>query len=488
MERPHFCVSAFSPRFSNSEGEMNQEDILSGKAGLEGIHRVINGQSSRRSLRAEVRNMLRHGYHAGPFQLTRVKYKPARKLSAYFTFPVLDSAAQSNGLVHLAVAWQSGLDGASHAEDWGRLQEEADRCGLMPVQRELWREVAEEGIKLQLWPFDPKFPQLIRLGTPSHVAGMFASLGIAPGMTQSPVVTPIRYRPGERHVLRYEISSPETIPGQEQRLYAKLYSNPQDAARAFGVAQRVVDWLAAHGEGLQGNRPEAMSQEDGVIFYPHASGIPLSHQLNRSRRWLAAQLHIIGRGLAILHNGPESLQSELKQNTFANEAKVVKRASEHIQVLLPETHEKILAIVDQAQERYSNLPQEKPTFTHSDFKSDHLLTTQHGLTLIDFDTCALTDPALDLGKFLADLEWWFTLKGVSGVEEAQAELLKGYLGEGKPDQIVHERLARARLFYALILVKIVVRRVPLYKKEWATMTARMIERAAQVLHQTKLEA
>src|SRR5690349_1179927 len=275
---------------------MSQEDVLSGKAGREGIYRVIHGQSSRRRLRAEVRSMLRQGYHAGPFQLTRVKYKPARKLSAYFTFPILDSSGQSKGLVHLAVAWQSGLDGANHAEDWGRLQEEADRSGLMPVQRELWREDAEEGIRLQLWPFDPKFPQLIRLGTPSHVAGMFASLGITPGLTQMPVVTPIRYRPGERHVLRYEISSPETVPGQEQRLYAKLYSNSQDVARAFGVAQRVVDWLPAQEEGLQGTRPEAKSQDDGVISTPRASCVPPSPQRNRARRWLAAQLHTIGRG------------------------------------------------------------------------------------------------------------------------------------------------------------------------------------------------
>jgi aminoglycoside phosphotransferase (APT) family kinase protein len=267
-------------------------------------------------------------------------------------------------------------------------------------------------------------------------------------------------------------------------LYAKLYSNGQDAAKAFGIANRVVDWLDANDSGLQGNRPEAMSQDDGVIFYPHAHGIPLSHQLNRSRRWLAAQLQMIGRALAVLHNGPDTLQSGLKQNTFTNEAKVVKRASEHIQVLLPETYDKILEILDKVQGPYSDLPQEKPTFTHSDFKADHLLSTPQGLTLIDFDTCTLTDPALDIGKFLADLEWWFTLKGISGVEEAQAELLKAYVGEGKPDQPVYERLARARLFHALILVKIVVRRVPLYRKEWAAMTARMIERAAQALHKT----
>jgi hypothetical protein len=101
--------------------------------------------------------------------------------------------------------------------------------------------------------------------------------------------------------------------------------------------------------------------------------------------------------------------------------------------------------------------------------------------LIDFDTCTLTDPALDIGKFLADLEWWLTLKGISGVREAQEELLKGYMGEGKSDDIIDERLARAKLFHTLILVKIVARRVPIYKKEWAAMTRRMIKRAAEVL-------
>jgi len=382
------------------------------------------------------------------------------------------------------VSWQKDLDDTNHAAGRDQLQEEADRSGLMPVQRDLWRDVPEQGHSLQMWPLDSEFPQLLRLGNPSYAGGMFASLGIARDLKQLPVITPIRYRPGERHVLRYDLPSPETDSGRGQRLYAKLYSQANDAARAFGVANRVVDWLAANNQGLQGNRPQAISEEDGVIFYPHAPGIPLSHQLHRSPRWLAAQLMMIGGALATLHNGPETLQADLKQNTFPREVKVVKRASEHIQILLPETHAKILEILDKLERRYSDLPQEEPTFTHSDFKSDHLLTTPHGLTLIDFDTCTLTDPALDIGKFLADLEWWFTLKGVSGVKEAQAELLKGYLGAGRPDHTILERVARARLFHVLILVKIVARRVPIYRKEWAAMTARMIERAEHLLDKT----
>ena len=460
---------------------MNQEEILSGKAGVAGIQHLLNGQSSRRGLREEVQTMLRPGYRAGPFHLTRAKFKPGRKLSAYFTLPVLDAKEETSPSLHLAVTWQYSLDDTPPTDHWSQLQSEAEGSGLMPVQCELWKDVPDKGMRLQLWPFDPKFPQLVRLGSPSYIAGVFSSLGIA---DQTPVITPIRYRPKERHVLRYEIDSTGTDRGETQRLYAKLYSSAQDAARAFGVASRVVDWLELNNMGLQGNRPEAISEKDAVIFYPHAHGIPLSHQLHRSRRWLAKQLHIIGRGLAMLHNGPEALKSDLKQNDFSKEAKVVKRASEHLQILLPDIHKKILEIVDRAEEYYSSLPQENPTFTHADFKSDHLLTTPQGLTLIDFDTCTLTDPALDIGKFLADLEWWFTRKKISGVEAAQAELLKGYSEGRESDQVVHERLERAKLFHVLILVKIVVRRVPIYKQEWSAMTGQMIDQAARLLHKT----
>ena len=463
---------------------MNRADILSGRAGLDGIQWALNGQSSRHQLRQAAQSMLRPGYRVGTLHLTRAKFKPERKLSAFFNFPALDAAGQASHAVHLAVTWQKNLDDKDRAAEYGLLQEEAQRSGLMPVQDELWKVIPDQGMGLQLWPLDAEFPQLVRLSEPSYAARLFASLGVVDGLQQLPVITPIRYRPKERHVLRYEICSSETPPGQEQRVYAKLYSNGQDAAKAFGIANRVVDWLDANPMGLHGNRPQAMSEADAVLFYPHAPGIPLSHQFHRSGRWLAMQLRIIGRGLALLHSGPKSLQDDLKQNTFSKEAKVVKRASEHIQVLLPEAYNKIVEIVDKAEEGYTHFSQEDPTFTHADFKSDHLLTTREGLTLIDFDTCTLTDPALDLGKFLADLEWWFTLKGISGVAGAQAELLRGYVGEAQRDQRLDERLRRARFFHVLILVKIVVRRVPIFRKEWAARTSRLIERAARVLDET----
>lgn len=461
---------------------MNREEILSGKAGLAGIHSALSGPSSRRLLRREVEAMLQPGYRAGPFHMTRAKFKPGRKLSAYFTFPIFDAAGNVCLPLHLAVTWQNALDGGADNDSRDQLQDEANRAGLMPVQRELWRDFPAQGMRLQLWPLDPKFPHLVQLGDPSHVAEMFASLGIDHDRRQLPAVTPIRYRPGERHVLRYEFSLLADDDMGGQRLYTKLYKNRKDAERAFGIANRVVDWLTESDQGLQGNRPEAISRQENAILYPHAPGVPLSHQLTRSRSWLAAQLRMIGRALAALHNGPEALQADLKENTLTKEARVVRRASEHIESLLPEVHSKILRVIDMVEESYARLPQEEPTFTHSDFKADHLLSTPQGLTLIDLDTCTLTDPALDIGKFLADLEWWFARKGISGVEGAQAVVQEGYQGNGSSASQVEARLRRARLFHVLILVKIIARRVPIYKKEWGTRTAQMVERAEQVLH------
>src|ERR1041385_5170935 len=173
---------------------MKQEEILSGSAGLAGIHQALHGQSSRRLLRNEVQRMLRPGFRAGPFRLTRAKFKPGRKLNAYFNFPVFSAMGKVNGLVHLAVTWKKNLDSDDHAEAWRQLQEEADRSGLMPVQCDLWRDLPERGARLEIWPFDPEFPHLVRLGNPSHVAELFASLDVAPERKDLPEVTPIRYR------------------------------------------------------------------------------------------------------------------------------------------------------------------------------------------------------------------------------------------------------------------------------------------------------
>ena len=42
---------------------MNQEDVLSGKAGVAGVQSLLGGQSSRRLLKKEVQKMLQEGLY-----------------------------------------------------------------------------------------------------------------------------------------------------------------------------------------------------------------------------------------------------------------------------------------------------------------------------------------------------------------------------------------------------------------------------------------
>ena len=102
--------------------------------------------------------------------------------------------------------------------------------------------------------------------------------------------------------------------------------------------------------------------------------------------------------------------------------------------------------------------------------------TPRTLTLLDFGTCAVADPASDIGKFLADLDWWYARTSRPGVKAAQAAFLAGYGANGSD-----HRLARARVFEILILVKSTVHRVALFDPDWAARTRGLIRYADRLL-------
>jgi aminoglycoside phosphotransferase (APT) family kinase protein len=237
----------------------------------------------------------------------------------------------------------------------------------------------------------------------------------------------------------------------------------------------MADWLDAQGEGLTTVRPQAYVAADSAVLYPYVVGTPLSDLFGSPAAEKASLLQRAGAALGALHRTPTTLV-ELKPHSFEKELKSIVSASEHVAALLPETGARIAAILEQAQVLHERLPQEPPSFAYGDFKADHLWVTPSGLTLIDFDTCYLFDPAIDVGKFLADLHYWYDRHGLSGVAEAREQFLAGYAPGVSP-----ERLLRAQLYETLVLVKTTVRRVRLFERDWAERSARLIDRAAAQL-------
>jgi hypothetical protein len=351
--------------------------------------------------------------------------------------------------------------------------------GLATPFQELAGEALARGMRVQVSPLDARFPQLVRVSDPDYLCALLEN-AVPTACTGAYTITPIRYRPGQRHVLRYDPVHAPDCTGSNHTLFAKLYADDR-GERFFQVANWGADQLAKSRLGSTGLRPLAYVAADALILYPFVEGVPLAQHLRRPRRTTAHYLWQAGAALRTLHDAQNVPTSALKTNNLVTEVKATARASEHIHALLPTAGTRICVMLEQIQTMSTRLTQEPPTFTHGDFKADHLLIDKARMTLIDFDTCALADPALDIGKFLADLQWWYTIYQQPKLIVAQEAFLAGY-GRNPTDP----RLRRARLYEVLWLVKMSARRIRLFDPAWHLRTMHMLALAETMLRAVEM--
>ena len=459
---------------------MNLADALSERAKLEVIQWLLLSLVPRRVLRDHLKGLLSAPNMLGPCRLRRARFKPGRKLTAHYDALVRVEGIEGFCARPIAVTWRSDGDANQRegGDDLARIQAEALRHGVAAPFRQLTADLPEWSMHIQVSPLDAQFPQLVRLSDPRHVrdllAGAYAAEDVTPDQVRGSqyTVTPVIYHPGQRHVLRYD----PLDAAKGGTVFAKLYTG-EEGARAFRMARHAADWLAEHGEGVAAVRPLGYIAEDGVVLYPGLSGAPLSEHLRHPGQGVARCLEQAGAALHALHHLPQAVAGPLQPHVFAAEVtEIAHEASDHIPALLPSDGRAIGALLQRARELHEQLPQEPPTFTHGDFKSEHVWAAPGGPMLIDFDTSCLADPAYDVGKFLADLQLWHATYDQPGLEQAQERFLLGY-APGAPDG----RLLRARLYEAVELVKI-ARRVPLFDHDWVSLTKQAIRRAHAVMN------
>jgi len=460
--------------------DLNISTALAGSAGLAGVQWLLLEAPARDALLAALKRVLESGTTIGAIRLQRAKYKPGRYLQTYYAAELHGANGTSTRLIE--VNWLPARIADPRGERSATLamQNEAIERGLAAPFQALLAEDAEWGMYAQVFPLDADFPKLARLADPAYVGGVLAGEPAVQPSAPTYRIAPIRYRPGQRHVLRYDPIDAAGQVDESGTLFAKIY-NSDKGARTFDVAARISDWLAEQNNGISAVRPLAYIAAENLVLYPRVVGTPLSELLRELGPATDAHLRAAGAAIRALHQTPESLIA-LQPHSFAKELKGIISASEHVRPLLPETSAAIAGLIERAGALHELLPQEPPAFAYGDFKADHLWVTPAGMTLIDFDTCYLSDPAIDLGKFLADLQWWYDGYGLAGVDAAQDQFLAGY------GAATSGRLARARLYEALVLTKSTVRRVKLFDTDWAARTARLIDRASVVLDQLAVDS
>ena len=459
---------------------MNIADALSGRAELPGLRWVLLHGTPHRALRHELTTLLAAPTTLGSCRLRQARFTAGRKLLAYYDVSLRIQAGKARYVRPIVVTWRADGKPDRHYPTAGLadMQAEALRRRVAAPFLRLVADAPAWGMHVQVSPLDPCFRQLVGLCVPEYVQGLLqraeAAGGGFPGQPSATRyrVTSIRYRPGKRHVLRYDSLEPR----RRGTVFAKLYAG-EDGQRIFRLAAQVANWLAEGHCGLASVRPLSYVAGDSLVLYPRVPGTPLHEHLHHRGRDLAPSLEQAGAGLHRLQKLPQSFAGTIEVHDFAMEVGEIVRASRHLSALLPAVGATVDAILDRAQQLHERLPQERPTFIHGDFKCEHLWATPDGLSLIDFDSCHLSDPALDVGKFLADLQLWYDAYALPGVDQAQERFLVGY-GHRASDP----RLIRARLYEAIQLVKITARRVGLFEHDWVSRTERLIGRAQAVMN------
>jgi aminoglycoside phosphotransferase (APT) family kinase protein len=436
---------------------VDTQSLLSAPTGPGGVRATLGSAAVRRALRSALAGMLDDPSRLGPCRLQRTKCKPDTKLTAWYDVAV----SATDGPRPVAVSWWAG-DSLPPADPEGALAEaDARERGCAAPFRTLRTRLPHFQMLVQVAPLDPSYRGLVSMSDPRHVASVL-------GYARPPRVVTLRYRPGQRHVLRYQ----PAVVGAGPTLFAKLY--PDDRGRRLERSAAVLADVLDAGDDGTAARPAAYLAAERALVFAQVAGSPLSGLLGRSDQRTARGLRQAGAVLRRIHDADVALVRSAPQRPLTAEIAETERASAAISRLAPATGAAAAGVLERTRDVLAALPEEAPTLVHGDFKADHLLVGRRGLTLIDVDKCAIADPALDLAKFLADLRWWLT-SDPAGAAAAQERFLDGY------GPAPAARVARARALEPMFMVKLAARRVQVHQPRWTERTAGPIEHADRLL-------
>jgi hypothetical protein len=424
---------------SSEAGEcITLSDVLAGHLGADAV-RTLALRPLAHGVRALLDDCLPAGW-GGRVNLLRSKYKPDRKLTAYYQVPARSDGA---GPRQLAVSW--------HMEP-PRTVEPTD-----PLTA-----VSHDGrTRVQVWPVDPSMPQLRRLDQHEHLVDALSRLSddaVDPG---TPMVTrTVRYRPGQRHVLHIR-SGP--VRGD---VYMKM-DRDDSGSRAVPVARELGATVADRCCGVALAEPLGYAASERAAVWLHASGLPLWHRLRGNDG--PRLVRLVGQALRVLHE-VDTPQVRVGSRDVRDEAATTLRAGDHIARLLPAVGATYDGLLSHIVGKLDRLPVEEATFTHGDVKCDNLMVDDGQVRILDLDRCCTADPALDLGKFIADLRWWCP----GNAARVESALRDGY---GPCDSA---RWARAGLLAALFQLRFAARRCALHDPNWSTRVSVQVAHAASV--------
>jgi len=319
-------------------------------------------------------------------------------------------------------------------------------------------------LRLWVWPLDPSFGPLATLADPEYAGEILTA--VRPGRWAARwgragpcTVQPIRYVPRTAHALRYDPPGGRGAgPGS---LAVKLPADP----RLVAVRRRAI---ASAAGAVAASPADAgivapIGEAEGALLYPWVQTTNLALALTRGAP-VGPHLRALGMAVAALQCDPAD--DRLPSVSLEDEIRRAGHAARPLARLAPELAGEVSRTLESV--RAAGGEPGAPVLAHGDLKAEHvLLEAPAGVQLIDLDACVRAEPALDLGRLMADLRWANRSAGDAGARAAQEPFLEGY---GAMAPLPPELLRRARLYELVTFVRAALHYAKLWHADWREAT------------------
>lgn len=307
------------------------------------------------------------------------------------------------------------------------------------------------GIAVCFFPNDQdlkQLPQLVNVQTRQHLLHICA--------TQ---LLNLRYKPERRYVgLRTDTHIQAVLKAYTKEDYLQAKTNAQ--AFHAGTVLNIAPILS-------------YSDSDRLLAVEWIPQLPL-HEAIRQPQFNYDAITLTGAALAEVHaQNPKNL-NVLSRNT---EAQSLLSIAADLSFIYPPIADLAQNLARQFTEKLLSLPQ--LTFPiHGDFNAEQVLLGENSVTVIDFDRAVRSDPAADLGSFIARLEHEKLRDRLSSyrLERIKAAFLQSY--QASVDR-------RVELYTAIALFRLACEPFRYRQPNWNEKTVAILQQAETILQRSQ---
>lgn len=301
---------------------------------------------------------------------------------------------------------------------------------------------------VELFPADFEMPGLAPATDPGQVAPFIAGRGgdWSAADARSLRVEVLRYVPHRRCVLQYEIAT----AGGPRRLIGKVYAEAGRAAEVGRKLEALRDQLAGIAPAPA---PIGVHEDWNLALMEWVPGDSMKRLLRGAPSLEDARDAVsrAAKALAALHT-VRLAGGEVR--SLRDEVRHVRKRGARIGLVAPALGARIEALLERLEPLACDLTWEAPSFIHDGFKPAQVLLDGGAVRIIDYDGSGPGDPALDVGKFMAQLRKEAVLGQREDFRSLQASFLEQYVSCNSAAGVAE----RARVAECVALAQIAVQR------------------------------